>query len=157
MKTIRFATLVLVCAYALIAVSWLYIFFGRHVFQKNLVEVTALLAAFGFIFAHQAAAVLFAASACISGISLYRDAPSRTPVGVGVFVVSLSSAFALGGVLIWGFVAEEIRASRRAKRPNQAMQLTASKLAIYAPGGSHRASGLRASRSGLAAADLVSR
>ncbi len=40
---------------------------------------------------------------------------------------------------------------------NQAMQLTASKLAIYAVGVCHRASGLRASRSGLAAADLVSR
>ena len=41
--------------------------------------------------------------------------------------------------------------------PNQAMQLTASKLAIYAAGVDHRAFGLRASRSGRAAADLVSR
>jgi hypothetical protein len=36
------------------------------------------------------------------------------------------------------------------------MQLTASKLAIYASGVCHRTSSLRASRSGLAAADLVS-
>jgi hypothetical protein len=42
-------------------------------------------------------------------------------------------------------------------RPNEAMQLTASKLAICAAGVCHRASSLRASRSGLAAADLVSR
>jgi hypothetical protein len=42
-------------------------------------------------------------------------------------------------------------------RSNQAMQLTASKLAIYAAGVCHRASGLRANRPGLAAADLVSR
>ena len=43
------------------------------------------------------------------------------------------------------------------RRPNQAMQLTASKLPIYPPGVCHRASSLRASRLGLAAADLVSR
>ncbi len=41
--------------------------------------------------------------------------------------------------------------------PNQAMQLTASKLAIYVLRLCHRTSLLRGSRSGLAAADLVSR
>ena len=41
--------------------------------------------------------------------------------------------------------------------PNQAMQLTASKLAIYAGGVCRRASMLRGMRRGLAAADLVSR
>ena len=43
------------------------------------------------------------------------------------------------------------------KSPNQAMQLTASKAAIYASGVCHRASMLRTMHRGLAAADLVSR
>ena len=41
--------------------------------------------------------------------------------------------------------------------PNQAMQLTASKPAIYAGGVCHREHMLRGMRRGLAAADLVSR
>jgi hypothetical protein len=44
-----------------------------------------------------------------------------------------------------------------AKRPNQAMQLTASKPAIYAFRGCRRVSMLRGMHRGLAAADLVSR
>ena len=47
--------------------------------------------------------------------------------------------------------------SARLKPSNQAMQLTARKLTIYVPGVCHRTSALRASRSGLAAADLASR
>jgi hypothetical protein len=43
------------------------------------------------------------------------------------------------------------------KRSNQAMQLTASKPAIYASSVRHRASMLRFMHGGLAAADLVSR
>ena len=43
------------------------------------------------------------------------------------------------------------------KKPNQAMQLTASKSAIYAFRVCHRASMLRSMHRGLAAADLVSR
>jgi hypothetical protein len=43
------------------------------------------------------------------------------------------------------------------KGSNQAMQLTGSKLPIYAAGVCRRTSCLRASRAGLAAADLVSR
>jgi hypothetical protein len=42
-------------------------------------------------------------------------------------------------------------------RPNQAMQLTASKLAIYVVRVRHRGFVPRGERSGLAAADLVSR
>jgi hypothetical protein len=45
----------------------------------------------------------------------------------------------------------------RAKRPNQAMQLTASKPAVCAWSVCRRASTLRGTHSGLAAADLVSR
>jgi hypothetical protein len=46
---------------------------------------------------------------------------------------------------------------RRVLRPNQAMQLTASKCAIYASSGCHRVPMLRGMHRGLAAADLVSR
>jgi hypothetical protein len=45
----------------------------------------------------------------------------------------------------------------RRQRPNQAMQLTASKTAIYVLSVCHRAFSLRRSHIGLAAADLVSR
>jgi hypothetical protein len=45
----------------------------------------------------------------------------------------------------------------RVKTSNQAMQLTASKLADCASGVCHRASILRGMHSGLAAADLVAR
>ena len=43
------------------------------------------------------------------------------------------------------------------QRPNQAMQLTASKLAIYASRACRRGRMLRGMRRGLAAADLVAR
>ena len=45
----------------------------------------------------------------------------------------------------------------RTKTPNQAMQLTASKPAVYAWSVCHRERMLRGMHSGLAAADLVSR
>jgi len=47
--------------------------------------------------------------------------------------------------------------SKEPETPNHAMQLTASKLAIYAGGVCHRERMLRGMHSGLAAADLVSR
>jgi hypothetical protein len=51
---------------------------------------------------------------------------------------------------------QQLRAQRQALK-GTSPQLTASKLAIYASGVCHRASGLRARRAGLATADLMSR
>ena len=50
-----------------------------------------------------------------------------------------------------------VRFVQQPKAPNQAMQLTVSKLAVYASGVCHRERMLRGMHSGLAAADLMAR
>jgi hypothetical protein len=62
-----------------------------------------------------------------------------------------------GGVLLWSLFWIIARATRRARHANQAMQLTASKPAVYASGVCRRERMLRGMHRGLAAADLVSR
>lgn len=125
----RFATRLLLVAYVLIAVSWIYLLFGRFVIPRVIHESLALGAAFAFIFVHQGAAVLFGISAIASGSSLYREPGTRTAAGLTVFLIALISAAALGGILVYGFIAEEVRAYHRA-RPNQAMERTATRRAF---------------------------
>ena len=81
------------------------------------------------------------------GERLYATFPAGSAV-VSVEVGSLSRGLPLR---------DAMRTFLESYRPNQAMQLTASKRAIYAGGVRRRALMLRGMRGGLAAADLVSR